>query len=167
MKKILASLLMALSCCVLALCVGCGSSSGSSSAASAESASAASESAEVSAASAEAGAQIDAANLADGDYQIEVTLAGGSGRASVDSPAKLMVKDGAMTAVIVWSSPNYDLMIVDGTEYYPVPRAGNSTFEVPISALDVDLPIQAETTAMSEPHMIDYTLHFDSSTISQ
>ena len=116
-------------------------------------------------AAASAAAAVDPANLADGDYQIGVTLEGGSGKATVESPAKLMVKDGAMTAVIVWSSPNYDLMVVDGEEYFPVPRSGNSTFEVPVSALDTDLAIQAETTAMSEPHMIDYTLHFDSSTI--
>jgi len=27
--------------------------------------------------------------------------------------------------------------------------------------------IEAETTAMSEPHMIEYTLYFDSSTIKK
>ncbi|HAM16214.1 MAG TPA: hypothetical protein DCP91_10260 [Eggerthellaceae bacterium] len=96
---------------------------------------------------------------------MEVTLQGGTGKATVESPAKILADNGAMTAVIVWSSPNYDKMVVGGVEYLPVPRAGNSTFEIPVSALDVDIPIQAETTAMSEPHMIDYTLHFDSSTL--
>ena len=96
---------------------------------------------------------------------IAVTLQGGTGKATIESPAKLLVKDGKMTGVIVWSSSNFDKMVVDGEEYLPVPRAGNSTFEVPVSALDKDIAIQAETTAMSEPHMIDYTLHFDSSTL--
>lgn len=156
MKRITIGLLVAAIACALALCVGCSSPQSASSAAS-DAASQAS--------SASAAAQADAANLADGDYQIAVTLTGGSGKATVESPAKLMVQGGEMTAVIVWSSPNYDLMVVDGVEYTPVPRAGNSTFQIPVSALDVDLPIQAETTAMSEPHMIDYTITFDTGSI--
>ena len=54
----------------------------------------------------------------DGSYTCAVTLTGGSGRATVESPAALTVADGAMTAVIVWSSPNYDYMLVDGV--YPL-----------------------------------------------
>ena len=150
----------------MALCVGCGSSAGSSSSASGSASADASASATAVSASAESTAStFDPANPADGEYLCEVTLTGGSGKATVESPAKLIVKDGKVTAVIVWSSPNYDLMIVDGEEYYPVPRAGNSTFEVPVSAFDEELPIQAETTAMSQPHLIDYTLNFDSSTV--
>ena len=100
-----------------------------------------------------------------GEYQVGVTLEGGTGRASIESPAKLVVADDKMTATIVWSSPNYDQMVVDGTQYLPVNASGNSTFEIPVAALDEDLPVQAETTAMSEPHMIDYTLHFDSGSL--
>ena len=159
----------------MALCVGCSSSSSSaasasgSASASASSASAASaeSNSESSAAASADATPIDPANLADGEYMIAVTLAGGSGKATVESPAKLIVNDGKMTGVIVWSSPNYDQMIVDGEQYLPVPRDGNSTFQIPVSALDKDLAVQAETTAMSQPHMIDYTLHFDSSTITQ
>ena len=47
-------------------------------------------------------------NLADGDYTAAVTLEGGSGRASVQSPAKIHVENGQATATIVWSSSNYD-----------------------------------------------------------
>ena len=68
---------------------------------------------------------------ADGSYTCEVTLEGGSGRATVDSPAALTVADGKMTATIVWSSPNYDYMIVDGEKYLPTNTEGNSTFENP------------------------------------
>ena len=39
-------------------------------------------------------------------------------------------------------------------------KTGNSTFEIPVAALDTALAVQAETCAMSEPHMIDYTLTF-------
>ena len=97
---------------------------------------------------------------ADGSYTCEVTLEGGSGRATVDSPAALTVADGKMTATIVWSSPNYDYMIVDGEKYLPTNTEGNSTFEIPVPALGVPLSVVADTVAMSTPHEIEYTLTF-------
>ena len=118
-----------------------------------------------SSASADAAAPAASAKPTEGEHQVDVTLEGGTGRATVENPAKLVVADGKMTATIVWSSPNYDQMIVDGEQYLPVNTSGNSTFEIPVSALDADIAVQAETTAMSEPHMIDYTLHFDSGSL--
>lgn len=97
---------------------------------------------------------------ADGSYTCEVTLEGGSGRATVDSPAALTVANGKMTATIVWSSPNYDYMIVDGEKYLPTNTEGNSTFEIPVSALGTPLSVVADTVAMSTPHEIEYTLTF-------
>ena len=97
---------------------------------------------------------------ADGSYTCEVTLEGGSGRATVDSPAALTVDDGKMTATIVWSSPNYDYMIVNGEKYLPTNTEGNSTFEIPVSALGIPLSVVADTVAMSTPHEIEYTLTF-------
>ena len=97
---------------------------------------------------------------ADGEYSVNVTLEGGSGRATVESPAALTVADGKMTATIVWSSPNYDYMIVDGEKYLPTNTEGNSTFEIPVSALGTPLTVTADTVAMSTPHEIEYTLTF-------
>ena len=97
---------------------------------------------------------------ADGEYSVNVTLEGGSGRATVESPAALTVADGKMTAVILWSSPNYDYMIVDGEKYLPTNTEGNSTFEIPVSALGTPLTVTADTVAMSTPHEIEYTLTF-------
>ena len=97
----------------------------------------------------------------DGTYPIDVTLEGGSGRASVASPAARAVEDGNMTATVQWSSSRYDLMIVDGERYLPVNTEGNSVFEIPVASLDEPLPVQAETVAMSEPHLIAYELVFD------
>ena len=54
-------------------------------------------------------------------------------------------------------------MTVNGVDYTPVNDGGNSTFEIPVT-LDEDIAVSAETVAMSTPHTIDYTLHFDSST---
>ena len=98
--------------------------------------------------------------LADGAYTCDVTLEGGSGRATVESPAALTVADGRMTATIVWSSPNYDYMLVDGEKYLPTNTEGNSTFEIPVTALDTPLDVVGDTVAMSTPHEIEYTLTF-------
>lgn len=105
-------------------------------------------------------ARAEAGALADGTYTVDVALSGGSGRASVQSPCELDVSSGSMVATVTWSSPNYDLMVVDGQRLSPVNEEGDSTFEVPVSALGEALPMQAETTAMSRPHLIDYTLTF-------
>jgi len=102
--------------------------------------------------------------LTDGKHTIEVTLSGGSGRASVESPAEITVDGETITATIVWSSPHYEYMLVDGVKYDPVQTEGNSVFEIPV-VLDEDMPVSASTVAMSEPHLIEYTLHFDSSTV--
>lgn len=103
--------------------------------------------------------------LADGIYTVDVTLDGGSGRASVESPAELTIKDGTATAKIIWSSSNYDYMKVDDVQYDPINTEGNSTFEIPVSGFDYKMRVSADTTAMSTPHEIDYTLSFDSSTL--
>ena len=97
---------------------------------------------------------------ADGTYTAAVVLEGGSGRATVESPAALTVAEGKMTATIVWSSPNYDYMIVDGEKYLPTNTEGNSTFEIPVAALGTPLTVTADTVAMSKPHEIEYTLTF-------
>lgn len=54
------------------------------------------------------------APVGDGQYTIEVVLSGGSGRASITSPTTLNVAGGAMTAIIEWSSPYYEYMLVEG-----------------------------------------------------
>ena len=102
---------------------------------------------------------------ADGTYTCDVTLEGGSGRATVESPAALTVADGRMTATIVWSSPNYDYMLVDGEKYLPTNTEGNSTFEIPVTALDTPLDVVGDTVAMSTPHEIEYTLTFASASL--
>lgn len=97
----------------------------------------------------------------DGRYSIEVSLSGGSGRAFVTSPTWLTVRGGKGYATILWSSPYYDYMILDGKRYLNETRdGGNSTFTIPITALDVPMEIIADTTAMGDPVEIAYTLTF-------
>ena len=107
----------------------------------------------------------DSADIADGEHTVEVALEGGSGKASVESPMVIRKSGEGYTAVIKWSSPYYDYMIVGGQRYEPVNTEGNSVFEIPVTSLDTPLDVIADTTAMSEPHEIEYTITFDASTI--
>ena len=107
----------------------------------------------------------DLSAVEDGSYTIELTMEGGSGRASIQSPAQLAIADGAATATLEWSSPNYDYMLVNGEKYLPVNTEGNSVFEVPVEALDVPLTMIGDTVAMSTPHEVEYTVTFHSDTL--
>ncbi len=107
----------------------------------------------------------DLSTVEDGSYTIELTMEGGSGRASIQSPTQITVADGAATAILEWSSPNYDYMLVNGEKYLPVNTEGNSVFEVPVEALDVPLTMIGDTVAMSTPHEVEYTVTFHSETL--
>ena len=99
-------------------------------------------------------------SLEDGEYTANVKLEGGSGRASVDSEAKIKVTDGQAYATIVWSSSHYDYMLVDGQKYENENEGGNSTFTFPIAGVPCQIDVVGDTTAMSVPHEIDYILTF-------
>lgn len=102
-----------------------------------------------------------------GDYTIEVTLEGGSGKATITSPCKIRADENGSVAVIEWSSPNYDYMIVDGEKYLPVNTEGNSVFEIPVNDFSVPLDVIADTVAMSKPHEIEYTINFNPDTVKK
>lgn len=102
----------------------------------------------------------------DGTYTVNVTLTGGTGKASVTSPAKVTVQGNTATAEIAWSSPNYDYMVAGGQKYLPVNSEGNSVFSIPITAFDAPVTVLADTTAMSVPHEIEYQLVFDSASLA-
>ena len=100
------------------------------------------------------------------DHKVSVSnpVEGGSGKSHVLTPCTLKVENGAATATIVWSSQKYDYMLVDGQRYDVLTTEGGSTFEIPVRALDTPLTVIGDTTAMSTPHEIEYTLTFDSTT---
>ena len=103
----------------------------------------------------------------DGEYAIEVTMTGGSGKASVQSPTLLTVKDGKYQARLIWSSPNYDYMIVAGKKYMnEAEKDANSLFTIPVSEMDKEVPVIADTTAMGTPHEIEYKLTFYSDSVA-
>ena len=104
--------------------------------------------------------------LPDGEYSVEVSLAGGSGRASVTTPTWMIVQKGRVYARLLWSSPYYDYMILDGKKYLnETTDGGSSSFTIPITAMDAPMEVIADTTAMGDPVEIDYTLTFYEDTI--
>ena len=109
----------------------------------------------------------DANTLEDGTYSVEITLAGGSGKAEILSPVIVTVTDGIAMAAVQWSSPNYDYMIVDGEKYLPVSTEGGSVFEIPVIKFDEPVDIIGDTVAMSTPYEIEYTLTFHSDTVTK
>ena len=110
-------------------------------------------------------AKEEKALLEDGTYTIELTFEGGSGKASIISPATVTITDGNATATVEWNSPNYDYMLVDGEKYLPVNTEGNSIFEIPVVVWDEPMEVIGDTVAMSKPHEIEYTITFHSDTM--
>lgn len=108
---------------------------------------------------------LDDLNLEDGVYQVEVNLEGASGKTAVESPAVLKVENGTFTATVIWSSPKYDYMLVDGEKYLPVNTEGNAAFEIPLTGMDYRMPVTIDSTALGKPRELDYVLYFDSSSI--
>ena len=98
----------------------------------------------------------------DGTYNMDITFAGGSGKAQIISPVSVTVSGGKATATVQWNSPNYDYMIVDGKKYLPVNTEGDSVFEIPVQGFDEPVTVIGDTVAMSKPHEIEYTITFHS-----
>lgn len=114
----------------------------------------------------EASAQTDIfEQITDGNYTVELTFEGGSGKAEVLSPAMIVVSGETVTATIQWSSPNYDYMIVDGEKYLPTNTEGDSVFEIPVLNFDEPINVIGDTVAMSKPHEVEYTITFHGNTI--
>ncbi|HML46473.1 MAG TPA: ABC transporter substrate-binding protein [Clostridia bacterium] len=88
---------------------------------------------------------------------LSFAFTGGTGRVSITCPG--IVRDSGRTmATLVFSSSNYTYVEVGGTRYLNANAGGDSTFEIPVT-LNGTTEIQAETTAMGNPHVIQYTLY--------
>lgn len=97
----------------------------------------------------------------DGTYEpASFTAEGGTGKVQITCP-EITIENGAAQARIEFSSPHYEWVKVDGVQYDPENAdeedRGNSVFRIPVR-LDEEMPISGLTTAMSEPHEIEYTI---------
>ena len=105
----------------------------------------------------EAEAETDPAALQDGSYAVaDFSFSGGSGKVTITCEA-LRVEGGAAVARIVFSSPRYGYVKVDGVRYDGTYTEDTSAFDIPVR-LGADTVILGMTTAMSQPHEIEYTL---------
>ncbi len=97
--------------------------------------------------------------LKDGDYAPDsFSWSGGTGKLSI-SCSKITVSGGKTYAAIVFSSGKIIYVKADGNQYNPVSQTSDtSTFEIPVQ-LNANNKILACTTAMSQPHEVEYTLY--------
>ena len=103
----------------------------------------------------------ESAVLQDGTYVPETfTAQGGTGKVRITCP-EVTLTQGEAQAVVEFSSPHYDWVKVNGRQYDPENAQEqdrkNSVFRIPV-VLDEEMKISGLTTAMSEPHEIEYTL---------
>ena len=98
-----------------------------------------------------------AETMEDGRYAVAAfSFSGGSGKVTL-SCEDVRVKAGQATARILFSSPRYGYVKVDGTQYEGEYTDKTSAFVIPVN-LNADTLILGMTTAMSQPHEIEYTL---------
>lgn len=95
--------------------------------------------------------------LQNGEYKVKILLAGGSGKAKINS-ALLKVLDNQSTLTIEWHSPNYDYIIVDDIKYLNQSIGKNSTFSFPIKNMNKAFKVIGNTTAMGVSHQIEYKM---------
>lgn len=107
------------------------------------------------------------AGIEDGTYEFEGTLEGGSGRASFDGNLTLEVHSGKGMLTFTMSSEYYDYVKVGEKVYHPVNKSGNSSFKVPVDGVDYKFSFVGDTTAMSMPHEIDYSVQIDAEALKK
>jgi iron complex transport system substrate-binding protein len=104
------------------------------------------------------GALAEGAALPEGEYAPDgFTFSGGTGKVTISCPS-IAVAGGEVTATLVFSSPNYPKLTVDGVEYVATHEGKTSIFTVP-AVVNADMTVVGTTTAMSKPHDIEYTVH--------
>ncbi len=99
-------------------------------------------------------------------WLVDITFEGGTGKAYIESPVEVTSVDGDLSAVFVWSSVNYDYMIVNGVRYDNENPGGPSTFTVSLDNITEPLTVIGDTVAMSTPHEIEYTVVWGEKTVT-
>ena len=95
--------------------------------------------------------------LKDGTYKPDrFNWSGGSGRLAYIRCNKITVKGGKAYATIEFSSSKYDSLRASGHVYHKQ-GGGNSRFTIPVK-LNANNTIVGRTTAMSQPHWIQYRI---------
>lgn len=96
--------------------------------------------------------------LKDGVYTPDsFSWSGGSGRLAYIRCNKITVTNGQAYATIEFGSSSYDALRANG-RVYSKNGGGNSTFVIPVK-LNANNTIIGRTTAMSQPHWVEYTIY--------
>ena len=104
----------------------------------------------------------DINEIRDGKYNISVELSGNDDGESIQNPTSFEMKDGEMTATVIWKDSDVDTMTVNGVEYAPVKDKGDPTFKIVVPGLNTDLDVQTETVTGTQTVVNDYTMNFKS-----
>ena len=87
----------------------------------------------------------------------EFTFTGGTGRVTITCP-EIIIDDDEVLAKIVFSSQNYVNVKIDNENYTPEYTEDGAVFTIPV-ILNRTFSVFATTTAMSQPHEIEYLLY--------
>ena len=87
----------------------------------------------------------------------EFSFSGGSGRVAITCE-QVWMENGQAMASIAFSSPHYTYVKVEGIEYPCTNDENRSVAVIPVN-LNENMEISAQTTAMSTPHEISYSLY--------
>ena len=98
------------------------------------------------------------ADAAEGCTPDSFSLSGGSGRVEISCTNVYVDEQGQAIATIVFNSPNYPYVRVDGQQYECVCDAETSRVEIPVE-INRSFVIYGTTTAMSAAHEVEYTLY--------
>ena len=103
--------------------------------------------------------EIKSYTLSDGEYEPDgFSFTGGTGKLRITC-GKVTVRDGQATAALTFDSGKIIYVKVNDVQYEPVSQTEDtSVYEIPVE-LNTNYSILACTTAMSEPHEIEYTLY--------
>ena len=103
----------------------------------------------------------------DGTYNVSTTCTGGSGRGGVQSATVTVIGGNPSSVALIMTSGNYDYGYdpVTGARVNAPAGSGNSVFYINYPGTVFNFT--ADTTAMSSPHEITYTVTLDLSGIPQ
>lgn len=99
-----------------------------------------------------------AEDAAEGNAPDSFSFSGGSGRVEITCPEISFDAQGQATATIVFNSPNYPYVRVNGQQYDCVCDEETSRVNIPVE-INRSFAVYGTTTAMSAAHEVEYTLY--------
>ena len=80
-------------------------------------------------------------DLRNATYTVEAVMTGENGVGAIQTPTSVFVKDKKATVVLIWDTPDYNYIVVDGETIQAKSREGGSIFWIPVTAWDEEMPL--------------------------